>query len=84
MSLEFAQHLVAKNHLKTFHQSSRKDEIGRLKDYKVISLKDVEELKKQGKEPDMTKVGLEEVTLKDLVVALRRKCMHCQRAPRLL
>ena len=32
----------------------------------------------------MTKVGLEEVTLKDLVLALRRKCMHCQRAPRLL
>ena len=50
----------------------------------MISLNDVEELKKRDNEPDMKKVGLEEVTLKDLVLALRRKCMHCQRAPRLL
>ena len=77
--------LVLKNHLMTYHQYSFQAELDRLWYYKVIDREDVAYLKeKHGIRVNASLVPVQEVTIKDLVEAIRRKCLHCQRVPRMV
>ena len=83
ISLEFAQKLVVRNHLRTYEQAIEKDELDRLKEYKVGTHSDIDKLDLRAK-VNKDLIPAEEVTLYELVFAIRRKCLHCHRAPRLL
>ena len=69
----------------TCHQDGLDLELARLWYYKIVDREDVEYLKEtHGIKVNMELVPTPEVTIKDLVETIRRKCLHCQRVPRMV
>ena len=69
--------------MRTYHQANEKDELDGVREYKVVTYADINKLDQWAK-VDKDLISEEEVTLYELVTAIRRKCLYCAGAPGLL
>ena len=59
-------------------------ELARIDNYAVITQAEAHKLYEQGIGVNLELVSEETVTIQELVEAMRSKCLHCQRVPKLV